>query len=245
MCFLVFFWSRRIKEHFQNLEENLEQVSSNIRLRKVDIFQKKINFIPLIKYLTFFNFSSILTEQRKSRKYLQENSNLHFQERGMNNLYKQIVKCQNAKTSMITSFYARCKWYYQKRLCSKKRNIIKLWRENNYIFAYILKQIFGQKLIRKREVLISRVSIYIVIIIVTCHSIREARVFKCYAQRLKISIYLEPIIMQFSNLTRVQVDHHVARQKLLSLKRLIPSVWEIVETIRNSGRISEVWIKIK
>ena len=51
---------------------------------------------------------------------------------------------------------------------------------------------FFQKLIRKREVLISRVTVYIVIIIVTCHSIR-----------------------------------------------LVPTLWEIVETIRQSGRISE------
>ena len=58
-----------------------------------------------------------------------------------------------------------------------KRNIIELWREAKLNLT-ILNLIFGQKLIRKREVLISRVSIYIVIIIVTCHSIREARVWK-------------------------------------------------------------------
>ena len=105
MCLSIFsvFFSRRIKEHFQNLEDNLEQVSSNIRLRKVDIFQKKINFLPLIKYLTLVQFFKYIN-WTKNRKYLHENSNLHFQERGMNNLCKQIVKCQNAKTSMIKSF---------------------------------------------------------------------------------------------------------------------------------------------
>ena len=52
--------------------------------------------------------------------------------------------------------------------------------------------IYFQKLIRKREVQISRVTVYIVIIIVTCHSIR-----------------------------------------------LVPTIWEIVATIREGGAISE------
>ena len=62
--------------------------------------------------------------------------------------------------------------------------------------------IYFQKLIRKREVQISRVTVYIVIIIVTCHSIR-----------------------------------------------LVPTIWEIVETIRQAGAISEesswpAWVDI-
>ena len=65
-----------------------------------------------------------------------------------------------------------------------------------------IQNIFPKKLIRKREVLISRVTVYIVILIVTCHSIR-----------------------------------------------LVPTIWEIVETISQAGAISEefswpAWVDI-
>ena len=84
----MFFMSRRIKEHFQNLEENLEQVSSNIRLRKVDIFWKKIyfyfSFSPLlnfnietfnishIKYLALFTLLLLKTNIKGLLKYQQD-----------------------------------------------------------------------------------------------------------------------------------------------------------------------------
>ena len=87
--FNVFFMSRRIKEHFQNLEENLEQVSSNIRLRKVDIFWKKIYIftfflspllktlilklsISLIKYLALFTLLLLKTNIKGLLKYQQD-----------------------------------------------------------------------------------------------------------------------------------------------------------------------------
>ena len=84
--FNAFLMSRRIKEHFQNLEDNLEQVSSNIRLRKVDIFYwKKFNFIPPMKNSAFmqsFKVSSLQLQIPSGHKMY----NLFSGKRYMNNL---------------------------------------------------------------------------------------------------------------------------------------------------------------